>query len=229
MELRRDRAIDPWTGTLLHLLPPYTGVARRRQGQPRLRGVDLVRRGVPDARVLPVNDDWVDLKQQVKDASDIVEVVGGYIPLKPAGPTFKGLCPFHDDQRPSFDVDPRRQRYRCWACNKYGDVFSFVMEHERVSFVEAMELLARRAGISLEKVRKNSTGPNRAAMFDVMRWAQEQFQECLLDAPIAQAARNYLDERGLEDETIRQFGLGFAPPLGEWLVAKAANKGFATE
>ena len=95
-------------------------------------------------------DDRVALKQQVKEANDIVDVVGSYLSLRPAGPTFKGLCPFHDDHRPSFDVDPRRQRYRCWSCGKYGDVISFVQEHEHVGFREALELLARRAGISLE-------------------------------------------------------------------------------
>lgn len=77
------------------------------------------------------------LKQQIKDANDIVDVVGGYITLRPVGPTYKGLCPFHDDRRPSFDVDPRRQQHRCWACNKFGDVINFVQEYERVSFLEA--------------------------------------------------------------------------------------------
>src|SRR5262245_15823274 len=69
----------------------------------------------------PVADDRADLVQQVKAANDIVEVVGGYLALRPAGSTFKGLCPFHDDQRPSLDVDPRRQRYKCWACGAFGD------------------------------------------------------------------------------------------------------------
>ena len=87
-----------------------------------------------------------DRVKQVKEANDIVDVVGGYVALRPAGPTYKGLCPFHDDHRPSFDVAPRRQRYRCWSCGKYGDVIQFVQEHERVSFPEALEMLARRAG-----------------------------------------------------------------------------------
>lgn len=176
-----------------------------------------------------VNDDWVALKQQVKEANDIVDVVGGYIPLRPAGPTFKGLCPFHDDKRPSFDVDPRRQRYRCWACSKFGDVISFVMEFEHVGFQDALELLARKAGISIEKVKKTQQGPSRAVMLDVMRWAQEQYASCLLDAPQAEEARRYLGQRGLTGETVRAFGLGFAPGTGEWLVAKAANQGLSTE
>ena len=74
------------------------------------------------------------LIKQVKEANDIVEIVGGYASLAPAGATFKGLCPFHDDRRPSFDVDPRRQRYKCWSCGKYGDVITFIQEHDRVTF-----------------------------------------------------------------------------------------------
>ncbi|MFO0866521.1 MAG: DNA primase [Gemmataceae bacterium] len=174
-------------------------------------------------------DDWIALKQQVKEASDIVDVVGSYMPLKPAGPTFKGLCPFHDDHRPSFDVDPRRQRYKCWACSKYGDVFSFVQEFERVGFQEALELLARRAGIQLKKGEKNSQGPSRASMLEAMRWACEQFRESLLDAPHAEAARTYLGERRLTGDTVRKFGLGYAPAMGEWLVSRAANAGISQE
>ncbi len=170
-----------------------------------------------------MNDDWVALKQKVKEASDIVAIVGGYIPLRPVGPTFKGLCPFHTDQRPSFDVDPRRQRYRCWACAKFGDVINFVQEFERVSFQEALELLARKAGISLEKAEKAQHGPSRASMLDVTKWAAEQFQQCLLDSPHAEKARVYLGQRRLSGETVRRFGLGFAPAMGEWLVQKAAN------
>ncbi len=168
----------------------------------------------------PLDDDQV---KRVKEANDIVAVVGAYVPLRPAGPTFKGLCPFHDDHRPSFDVDPRRQRYRCWSCNKYGDVISFVQEHERVGFREALELLARRAGITLEKSADSPQARRRALMLDVVRWAAQQFHECLLHAPEAAGARRYLDGRGLEDETVRAWGLGFAPPSGDWLVRRAGD------
>ena len=147
-------------------------------------------------------DDRAELIQEIKRANDIVDVVGNSLPLRPAGPTFKGLCPFHDDNRPSFDVDPRRQRYRCWSCGKHGDVISFVMEQDRVSFTEALELLARRAGISLEKTGASQQNDSRARMLDVMRWACEQFQACLLDDPDAEAARRYLGERRLLGETV---------------------------
>lgn len=172
-----------------------------------------------------MTDDRAALKQQIKEANDIVDVVGGYISLRQVGPTFKSLCPFHDDHHPSFDVDPRRQRYRCWSCGKHGDVFNFVQEFEKVSFPEALELLARRAGISLEKIQKNPQGPSRAGMLDVMRWAAEQFQQCLLDSPQAETARKYLGERKLTGESVRKFGLGFAPPLGDWLVQHATSAG----
>ncbi len=165
------------------------------------------------------------LIRQVKEANDIVQVVGSYVALRQAGATWKGLCPFHDDHRPSFDVDPRRQRYKCWSCNKYGDVISFVQEHERITFPEALELLARRAGIPLENPGASPQSQGRALMLETIRWAAEQFQKCLCEDPVAEQARRYLDERGLLEETVRRFGLGFAPLAGDWLVRRARADG----
>lgn len=174
-------------------------------------------------------DDRVDLVKQVKEANDIVDVVGGYLSLRQAGPTFKGLCPFHDDHNPSFDVDPRRQRYKCWSCGKSGDVISFVQEHDRVDFREALELLARRAGISLEKNAGFRQNPDRAAMLDLNRWADEQFQHCLRELPQAEAARRYLDERRFTPDTLRRFGLGYAPADANWLIQRARQAGRSLE
>ena len=168
-------------------------------------------------------DDRVALVKTIKEANDIVDVVGACVALRPAGQTYKGLCPFHDDSRPSFDVDPRRQRYRCWACGKYGDVITFVQEFERVDFREALELLARRAGITLEKKGASPHNQGRALMLEVVRWAAEQFHQCLLDAPQAEAARQYLGERRLTGDTVRRWQLGFAPPSGNWLVQRAGQ------
>jgi DNA primase len=170
-----------------------------------------------------VVDDRAALREQIREANDIVDVVGSRINLRPAGPQFKGLCPFHEDHNPSLTVDSRRQRYKCWSCGEGGDVFTFVQKFDKVTFPEALELLARRAGISLEKIKKNPQGPSRAGMLDVMKWAAEQFQKCLLDSPQAENARDYLGERQLSLETIRKFGLGYAPNSWEWLVVKAAN------
>ncbi|HEY7153786.1 MAG TPA: DNA primase, partial [Gemmataceae bacterium] len=166
-----------------------------------------------------------DRVKQVKEANDIVKVVEGYLELRPAGGKFKGLCPFHDDHTPSLVVDPQWQNYKCWSCGKYGDVITFVQEYERVGFAEALELLARRAGITLEKSANSVQNQGRAAMLDVIRWAAQQFHECLLDSPLADEARRYVGERGLTGETVRRYGLGYAPRSGEWLVQRAEAAG----
>jgi DNA primase len=171
-------------------------------------------------------DDRVSL---IKQANDIVDVVGGYVALRPVGAKFKGLCPFHDDHRPSFDVDPRRQNYRCWSCGKYGDVITFIQERERVNFREALELLARRAGITLEKRADSPKNRSRALMLDVVQWAAKQYHDCLLDSPLAEGARRYLGERGLSGETVRRFALGYAPAIGDWLGQRAVPAGVSDE
>jgi DNA primase len=168
------------------------------------------------------------LIRQVKESNDIVDVVGGYLALRPgnsAGSVWVGLCPFHDDHRPSFRVDRQWQNFKCWSCNKYGDVISFVQEHEHITFPEALELLARRAGIVLEKSGASPQAQGRALMLESIRWAAEQFQQCLADDPLAEPARRYLDERGLLDETVKRFGLGYAPLVGDWLVRRARAAG----
>jgi DNA primase len=94
-----------------------------------------------------VPSDPVEQTKQVKAASDIVAVVAHYLDVKPAGKIFKAICPFHNDSRPSLDIDPQRQRYKCWSCGAHGDVFNFVMHQEKVGFKEARAILAGRVGI----------------------------------------------------------------------------------
>lgn len=160
------------------------------------------------------------LVKQVKEASDIVAVVGSYLQLRQAGPTFKGLCPFHNDSRPSFDVDPRRQRYRCWACGKFGDVIKFVMEYDKISFMEAFEALARRAGVNID-IQKGAPDPGKSRLYDALKWAADLYQQHLLEHPAAESARSYLGDRKMLGETVRKFGLGFAPLEGNWLANQA--------
>lgn len=174
-------------------------------------------------------DDRGSLTKRVKEANDIVDVVGTFVALRPAGKKFKGLCPFHDDHRPSFDVDPQFQNYRCWSCGKSGDVFNFIQDHERVSFREALELLARRAGITLEKMADSPQNRGRAVMLDLVKWAEREYQLCLRESPQAEAARKYLEERGLNGETLSRFGLGFAPESWDWLTMRAAQAGHSAE
>ncbi|HEX3148149.1 MAG TPA: DNA primase [Gemmataceae bacterium] len=167
-----------------------------------------------------VSEDRVALTRQVKDASDIVAVVGSYLSLQPAGSGFKAVCPFHNDTRPSLQVDPKWQNFRCWSCGKKGDVFTFVAEFEKITFREARELLARRAGINLEGSPVENV--RRGKLLDAMKWAEKTYQECLFENELGERARVYVGQRKLNGPTVRSFGLGFAPSAGEWLV-RAAN------
>ena len=183
--------------------------------------------GWPFACGCSLAKDRAALTKQVKEASDIVAIIDNYVQLRPAGASFKGLCPFHNDHNPSFQVDPKFQNFRCWSCNKFGDVFTFIQEYEKVSFLEARSILAQRAGIDLA----DEEGPNvaRFQQLDAIRWAAEQYQKCLLDDAAGEAARRYLGERKLAGDIVRKFGLGFAPQSGEWLQARAERAGIPFE
>jgi DNA primase len=167
------------------------------------------------------------LTKQIKEANDIVAVIGGYVSLQPAGGRFKGLCPFHNDHRPSMQVDPKWQNFRCWSCNKSGDVITFIQEFEKVSFLEARALLAQRAGIALDQ--EDNASAARLQMLEAVRWAAEQYQHCLLESPLAEQARRYLGERKLQGEMVRKFGLGFAPLSGDWLLQQASKQSIPFE
>lgn len=166
-----------------------------------------------------------DLKERVREAVDIVDLVGAYISLRRSGKGFAGLCPWHEDSRPSLQVNPERQTYRCWVCDVGGDVFSFLMRMERLEFREALEQLADRAGIELPRGRGGVSGDDRAALWQTLDWAAARFRGCLASAAEADVARDYLAGRGLSVETLERFGVGFAPESWEWLLRQAATAG----
>jgi DNA primase len=168
-----------------------------------------------------VPSDPVELTKQIKAASDIVAVVSSYLAVKPAGSTFKALCPFHNDSRPSLDIDPKRQRYKCWSCGAHGDSFAFVQHMEKVGFIEARAILAARAGIKLDDRVRSPEDNHKTRLLEIMRWAQGKYQHCLLEHAMGEAARKYLGSRKLSGKTVRDFGLGFAPLDGDWLVKVA--------
>lgn len=165
---------------------------------------------------------------QVKEASDIVAVISTYLTVLPNGPGFKALCPFHNDSRPSLQIDPKWQNFRCWACDKRGDVFTFVQEMEKISFPQAVELLANRAGINLES---NEQTDNRRQHFAAMKWAQETYQQFLLDGneSVLDRPRAYLGQRKLTGPTVRRFGLGYAPLIQTFLIDEARRAGMNLE
>ena len=165
------------------------------------------------------------VKERVREATDIVELVGSYVSLRRAGRNFTGLCPWHDDSRPSLQINPERQTYRCWVCDVGGDVFNFLMRMERLEFREALEQLADRAGIDLPR-RGGPSSDERATLWKTLEWAAGRFRSCL-EGPAGGAARDYLAERGVAPETVARFGLGFAPDSWDWLLREAAAAGLS--
>ena len=170
-----------------------------------------------------------DAKQRVKQANDIVDIVGGHLQLRREGRLFKAHCPWHEDTRPSLQVNPERQSWKCWVCDIGGDVFDFVMRREGLEFRQAYEMLAERAGIPLEQTRPGPSGPSgsdKQAMYQAMAWAEEKFHRFLIDNPAAEPARRYLAERGISQGSIQRFRIGFSPNQWKWLVEQAAGTQF---
>jgi DNA primase len=163
-------------------------------------------------------DDWV---ERVRAASDIVEVVGQTVTLKRTGRNLVGLCPFHKERTPSFSVNPERQFFHCFGCKVGGDVFRFVQESEKVGFLEAVEILSRRAGIPVPE-RGGEAGERgaRGRLVEVLEAAAQAYEQWLGDPQRGSDARAYLEGRGLTRDTQRGFRLGLAPEGWENLVQR---------
>src|SRR5215467_245581 len=160
-----------------------------------------------------------EFKETVRQQADIVRVVGEYVKLKKSGAqNFSGLCPFHQEKTPSFSVNVTRQFFHCFGCGKSGDVFKFLQEREQVSFPEAVRLVAEKAGIPLPKMQYATEGEARDAqqrgqLLDAQERACKFFEE-QLRRPEGAHARQYLSGRGISDEIIRAFRIGYAPDSG---------------
>ncbi len=168
-----------------------------------------------------------DIKEQVRSQTDIVALIGEAVALTPqrGGREHVGLCCFHDDHNPSMRVYADRQSYRCWVCNAGGDCFSFVQEREKVSFPEALEILAKRAGIKLpERGFRKSDDGSRSQIYEALLWAQELFHKTFLQDASAKPARDYIASRGMSDEMIKQFRIGYHPNDWNWLQGQARGK-----
>jgi DNA primase len=160
---------------------------------------------------------------KVKQQADIVRVIGEYVRLKKSGQSFKGLCPFHQEKSPSFNVNPTRQMFYCFGCNKGGDIFTFVQEMEKCEFPEAVRLVAEKSGISIPQPKPRSPQERqenqaRAALQEMHREAQSFFAKQLASTAEGKAASAYLQDRGLNAETITRFGIGYAPAGGDLLL-----------
>ncbi len=167
---------------------------------------------------------------RITQASDIVEVITSYLPLKRSGSSWKALCPFHDEKTPSFHVNAVRQFFHCFGCGKKGDVFTFIRERERVGFPEAVRMLADRAGIRLEfDAATEAAHRRKQELFDIQAWAAGHYRRLFLEAPEAAGAREYVRTRGISDASAEAFGLGFAPPAWDGLIQEAARRGTSLE
>src|SRR5262245_10495818 len=166
-----------------------------------------------------------DAKEQVRQATDIVELVGKHLELRRAGRGFVGRCPWHDDRRPSLQVNPDRQTWKCWVCDIGGDVFSFVMKREGCDFREALQMLADRAGIPLTAGPQKKAAPgspdDKNTLYQCCDWATKQFHEFLLRSDSAEVARRYIEERSITPASVERFSVGFSPNEWSWLLDRA--------
>jgi len=169
--------------------------------------------------------------EQIRQATDIVQVIGEYVRLKKKGRRYLALCPFHTEKTPSFSVSPDKQLYYCFGCGKGGTVFTFLMEHEKMSFVEAVRFLARRANIT---IREDARSDFRREVVEQISFANQvaldYFHKLLFEPRYREVLHDYLmEKRGINEETIAQFKLGLAGEQWDGLIRHAAGKGLTAQ
>jgi DNA primase len=162
---------------------------------------------------------------EIKSKLPVIDVVGESVALKRAGAAYKGLCPFHVEKTPSFVVTPERESWHCFGCGEHGDIFTFVMRRDGLDFREALGRLAERSGVELSE-RTAREDRHRARLRDAIEGAIAWYREVLRQAHQAERARAYLAERGLADETLDRFGIGYAPNTWDALTRRLRDRGF---
>ncbi len=169
--------------------------------------------------------------ERVKEATDIVEVVSAYTDLRRSGTRFTGLCPFHDERSPSFSVDPQEKLYHCFGCGVGGDVIRFVEEKEALAFADAVETLADRYGVELEREEEDPRAQElrhkRARLSELLERTASFYASFLRDAPQAAKAREYLTDRGLKVAVLDEFGVGCAPGTWDTVLVRGQQAGYS--
>ena len=171
---------------------------------------------------------------KIMDATNIVDVVGEFVNLRKAGVNFKGLCPFHDDKTPSFMVSPSKQICHCFACGEGGNAVNFLMKHEQITYPEALRWLARKYNIEIQERElsdeEKKEQSDRESMFIINEWACQYFHEILTHDVDGQAiGKQYFRSRGIRDDIIEKFQLGFALTKRDALASEARRKGYQEE
>lgn len=157
-------------------------------------------------------------------------MIGSYVKLKKTGSNFVALCPFHSEKTPSFSVSPSKQIWRCFGCSRSGNVFTFIMEYEKLNFVEAVKTLAEKSGIEIpesgyQKSEYEGGESRSAVLYKVNRAAASEYHKNLMSDD-GEDARNYLTERGIRGDMLKEYGIGLAPDEWEWLKKKLSGRGF---
>ncbi|MGB2697305.1 MAG: DNA primase [Candidatus Zixiibacteriota bacterium] len=167
-----------------------------------------------------------DLIDRIRESNDIVDLISEYVPLKKRGKNYMGLCPFHPEKKPSFSVSQDKQIYYCFGCGQGGNVITFLMNHDKLGFTEAVRTLAKKAGITLPR---KPIDREKQEIYDKLYFANQIahqfFQNCLNHKTMGKRARDYLETRGLKQEIIESFGIGYAPAGWEGLLRFAKTKG----
>ena len=168
------------------------------------------------------------------DATNIVDVVGEFVTLRKAGVNYKGLCPFHDDKTPSFMVSPSKQICKCFACGEGGTAINFLMKHEQITYPEALRWLAKKYNIEIQEKEltdeEKKEQSDRESMFIVNEWAMKYFEDILKNDPDGIAiGKQYFRSRGIRDDIIAKFNLGFALPKRDALATAAQKAGYKAE
>ena len=164
--------------------------------------------------------------EEIKNNANIVEVIGDVISLQKAGRNYLGLCPFHGEKTPSFNVVEDKQFYHCFGCGRSGDVFKFIEEYQGVPFMEAVQILGQRVGIEVEKPLYSEQKPAtpHQALYDMHEDAAKFYHAILMTTTIGEEARNYLYQRGLTDEVLKHFRIGLAPPERNYLYQRLSGQ-----
>lgn len=171
-----------------------------------------------------------DEADQIRERVGVAEIIGEYVSLKRAGAHFKALCPFHQEKTPSFIVSPEKGIWHCFGCGKGGDVFAFIQEIEGVDFREALKQLAERAGVLIRRTAfaQGKESPNkRQRLFELLALAAKFYQTVLRQHEAGKRAQKYLRERGVREETMREFQLGYAPMRWDTMQQFLQKKGFS--
>ena len=170
--------------------------------------------------------------EEVRSRNDIVDVISTYVKLQKKGSSYFGLCPFHNEKSPSFSVSRQKQMYYCFGCGAGGNVFTFLMEYENFTFVEALRYLADRAGVELPKPEyseeERRRADEKAILLEIQKKAA-QYYYVQLKSPQGQQAMNYLKGRKLDDETIKAFGLGYSSKYSNSLYQFLKSQGYQDE